>query len=248
MTGWTDKQTIPGQHLKWCIGQGLLRVQRGFCSLHPSSLVWHFVGTFYCLQACAMLLLSCSGYLCCQIKASGPASWRTYQSSSHAIKVRDILPRCFMCNCRKIALVESSQKEKKTLLLLASVWEIWRQTQGHKKFCERACKAWWEAPGAGTAEQQTCPPIHPPPLPTSWLLLQDRHSPKHPSSAFHTPIWSKQTREESQFWGSHSLSGRNSGTDKQPGDNPTEFCLSSSVPLSVCSSVHTGKEAIPAAF
>lgn len=59
-----------------------------------------------------MLLLSCSGYSYCQIKALGPVSWQTYQSSSHAITVRNILPCCFMCNCRKIVIAEGSQKNQ----------------------------------------------------------------------------------------------------------------------------------------
>lgn len=51
-----------------------------------------------------------------------------------------------------------------------------------------------------------------------------------------------------QFEGFHSLSRKDSGIDKQPGDNPIEFSLNSFVPLPVCRSVHTGKKAIQPAL
>lgn len=83
---------------------------------------------------------------------------------------------------------------------------------------------------------------HPPP-PLGFCFKTDTHSPKHPSSAFHTPVWSKQAAEEQQFQGPHSLSRRNSRTDKQHRDNPTEFSLISLVSLPVRDSEHTGETA-----
>lgn len=179
-----------------------------------------------------MLLLSCSGYSYCQIKASGPVSWQTYQSSSHAITVRNILPCCFMCNCRKIVIAEGSQKNQP-----CCCWQVCERSGTKPKAIKNSVRG--HAKHDGKLQQwgqQSRRPvfqfIRHPPTPTSWLLLQD--SPKHPSSAFHTPVWSKQAGEELQFQGIHSLSRRNSGTDKQPRDNPIEFSLSSLAPLPVC--------------
>lgn len=149
-----------------------------------------------------MLLQSCSGSLYCQIKTQGAVSWSEFLTCR---KSQSTLPRCFMCNWRSKENGDSEvpPPPKKNLLLLASVWEIWRQRWGHKEFCERACKAWWEAPAVGRAEQQTCPPIHetppttttPPPPPLLGFCFKT-DSPKHPSSAFHTPVWSQQAAEE----------------------------------------------------
>lgn len=103
-----------------------------------------------------------------------------------------------MCSCRsrKIVIAEDSQIN---LLLLASVWEIWRQTQGHKEFYERACKAWWEAPAMGSADQETCLPIHLTP-PFSWLQLQDRHTvPNTPPPLFTQPSEANRLQRSSSF-------------------------------------------------
>ena len=78
----------------------------------------------------------------------------------------------------------------------------------------------------------------PPPL-LFFSFKTDTHGPKNtPLLLFTHP--SEANRLQSQ--GFDSLSRRDSATDKQPRDNPTETSLST--PLPVCKDVQTGKKAI----
>ena len=179
-----------------------------------------------------MLLQSCSGSLYCQIKTQGAVSWSEFLTYH---KSQSTLPSCFMCNWRSKENGDSEESPpppKKNLLLLASAWEIWRQRWGHKEFCERACKAWWEDPAVGRAEQQTCPPIHETPPPPQHHPPPP--PPPHPVPNTPPPLFTHPSEANRLQRSSSFKAGGISGTDKQPRDNPTEFSLSSWVLLPVC--------------
>lgn len=90
---------------------------------------------------------------------------------------------------------------------------------------------------------------HPPArLPPLGSCLKRDLVPNIPPPLFTHPSETNRLEGSRPFQGFHSPSRRNSGTDKQPRDNPTEFFLSSLAPLPVCRRVHTGKNTIRSAF
>lgn len=88
----------------------------------------------------------------------------------------------------------------------------------------------------------------PPPLPPLGFCLKRDLVPNIPPPLFTHPSETNRLEGSRPFRGFHSPSRRNSGTDKQPRDNPIEFFLSSLAPLPVCLRVHTGKNAMRSAF
>lgn len=151
----------------------------------------HLTVCWYFLLSVGLCNCSSHALVFCSVKLRLWACFLTYLSFSHAVKVRNILPRCFRWNSksRKMVIVENSQT--------CCCWQVCERSGAKPKAIKSSVRG--HAKHDGKLQQwgeQSSKPVslfirhhpHPPPL----LQLQDRHSPKHPSSAFHTPVWSKQ--------------------------------------------------------
>lgn len=114
-------------------------------------------------------------------------------------KSENISPCCFTRNSREIAIGESSLKKTNT-----SCWQVCERSGAKPKAIKNFVRghAMHDGKLLQRGQQSSRPVfvfIRHPPAPTSWLLLKEGPGPKHPSSAFHTPVWNKQAGGESPF-------------------------------------------------
>lgn len=196
-----------------------------------------------------MLLQSCSGSLYCQIKTQGAVSWSEFLTCR---KSQSTLPRCFMCNWRSKENGDSEvpPPRKKT----CCCWQVCERSgardeaikssvRGHAKH-DGKLQQWEEPSSRPVLLFMRRPPPPPPRHHHHCLASASRQTvPNTPPPLFTHPSEANRLQRSSSF-----KAGGISGTDKQPRDNPTEFSLSSWVPLPVCLSVHTRKKAPQAAL
>lgn len=195
----------------------------------PVKVCWDYRGV-YCSHICRLgLRCFCRALLIldCQIKAPGPVSWQTYLSSTYAIKKSEGISPCwFMCNSWKIAIGEFIKKKPS-----CSCWQVCERSGAKPKAVKNFVRAHAVHDGRLLQQQRSCPVsvfVRQRLLCTSWILLEGRGDwgmgrqagPKHPSSAFHTPVWNEQAGGESpssKLPPAEALK-RNYGADKQASD------------------------------
>ena len=118
-------------------------------------------------------------------------------------------------------------------------WQMWRRSGVEPKAIKSSIRG--QAKHDGKLQQwgeQSSRPVflfirHPPP-PLASASKTGTHSPKHPSSAFHTPVRSKRASEEEWYRGCHSPSRR----------NPADKMGAEITPSSPPGNVRTGRKAM----